>query len=889
MPIDQERLTAALAGRYGIVRELGAGGMATVFLAEDLKHHRKVALKVLKPDLTAALGAERFVQEIATTAALQHPHILPLFDSGSADGFFFYVMPFIDGETLRTRLDRETQLPVADAVRLALEIADALDFAHQRGIIHRDIKPENILLLGGHALVADFGIALALRVAAGPRLTESGLSLGTPQYMSPEQATADKEITARSDVYSLGSVLYEMLAGRPPHTGVSAQQVIMKVIAERPPSISAERPSVPAHLAAVVARALEKVPADRFSSAREFATALADDTFTVATRDASSSAAPAGRDGAVRRSTLRQPVVLGLGVLLLASVAANLVQVRRPTASSLNPQTVRFALPSPDSVLPTSGGGSWSVAISPDGTQLVYTTLETTGSSATILRLRRSDRLEAEVIRGTHFGTQPIFSPDGQWLAFVAEGKLKKMRLDGSAPVTIAEDAGGNDGADWTTTNELILGATGAIYGLARVPAAGGQLTPLTRPDSARGERNHFWPIALPDGKQVAFVIWSGGLATAELAIASLDDGRVTRLGLKGVRPLGVLDGALVYHRADGVLMAAPLDAAKRKITGSPVPVHDPVPLPLTSAGESNLFLSRGGSLVSMLRANTAQISWVNRDGNRQPIGPDRRDFRQVRLSPAQDRLAALVGGSGGYDIWLQDLADGALTRLTTSASITAVAWKPDGSGVVYSDNAGDIWSQAVDRAASPTPLVRSLNMVAAIDLSPDGRSLLAEIWEDRWVIVRIALDSATAVHPFSRLTGWSSTPRVSPDGRWATFINNGSGANEVYLHSFPDALTKLQVSTAGGMNPVWSADGTRLYYNAGGAIVAARLQLGPNPRVVSRDTIVSGTASVPVNFDVAANGERIVAAYNLAASSRLEVAVNWLTEFRRKMAAGAH
>ena len=196
-------LTAALADRYRIERELGTGGMATVFLAEDLKHRRKVALKVLKAELTAALGAERFVKEITTTAALQHPHILPLFDSGKIDGFLFYVMPFIDGETLRTRLVRETQLPVAEAVQIAREVADALGHAHQHGIIHRDIKPENILLHGGHALVADFGIALAVSAAAGSRLTETGFSLGTPQYMSPEQAAADKETTARSDVYSL--------------------------------------------------------------------------------------------------------------------------------------------------------------------------------------------------------------------------------------------------------------------------------------------------------------------------------------------------------------------------------------------------------------------------------------------------------------------------------------------------------------------------------------------------------------------------------------------------------------------------------------------------------------------------------------------------------------
>jgi serine/threonine-protein kinase len=233
MSHNTERLSLALADRYRIERQLGQGGMATVYLAEDLKHKRHVAVKVLKPELAAVLGAERFVQEITTTAALQHPHILPLFDSGTADGFLFYVMPYIEGETLRGRLDREKQLGVDEAVRITREVADALDYAHRHNVIHRDIKPENILLHDGRPMVADFGIALAVSAAAGGRMTETGLSLGTPHYMSPEQATAEKDITGRSDVYSLGSVLYEMLAGDPPHTGSTAQQIIMKIITEQ--------------------------------------------------------------------------------------------------------------------------------------------------------------------------------------------------------------------------------------------------------------------------------------------------------------------------------------------------------------------------------------------------------------------------------------------------------------------------------------------------------------------------------------------------------------------------------------------------------------------------------------------------------------------------------
>src|ERR1035437_120194 len=308
-----ERLNEALAGRYLIERELGAGGMATVFLAEDLKHKRKVALKVLKPELAAVLGAERFVQEITTTASLQHPHILALFDSGTADDFLFYVMPWIQGETLREKLNRESQLGVDEAVRIAREVLDALEYAHQHGIVHRDIKPENILLHGGHAMVADFGIALAVSAAAGGRMTETGLSLGTPHYMSPEQATAEKEISARSDVYSLGSVLYEMLTGQPPHIGGSAQQFIMKIITESAAPVTQHRKSVPSNVAAAVAKALEKLPADRFESAKAFGDALGNPAYTSATfTGALPAPAPA------RRQRIRDAVLVGI---LVAAVA----------------------------------------------------------------------------------------------------------------------------------------------------------------------------------------------------------------------------------------------------------------------------------------------------------------------------------------------------------------------------------------------------------------------------------------------------------------------------------------------------------------------------------------------------------------------------------------
>src|SRR5215208_4255326 len=275
MPDLIGRLQSALADRYRLDREVGAGGMATVYLAEDVRHDRRVALKVLRPELAAVIGAERFLAEIKLTANLQHPHILPLFDSGEADSYLFYVMPLVEGETLRDRLTREKQLPVPDAVRIAGEVASALDYAHRRGVVHRDIKPENILIHDGQALVADFGIALAASKASGARMTETGMSLGTPHYMSPEQAMGEREITARSDVYAIGAVLYEMLSGDPPFSGSTAQAIVARVLTETPRPILPQRHTIPPHVEAAVLTALEKLPADRFGTAAEFAEALA--------------------------------------------------------------------------------------------------------------------------------------------------------------------------------------------------------------------------------------------------------------------------------------------------------------------------------------------------------------------------------------------------------------------------------------------------------------------------------------------------------------------------------------------------------------------------------------------------------------------------------------
>src|SRR5687768_16738738 len=348
-----DRLNSALSGRYALERLIGEGGMATVYLARDVRHNRKVALKVLKPDLGAIVGVDQFLAEIQVTANLQHPNLLPLFDSGAADNLLFYVMPFIEGESLRARIDREKQLPVDDSLKIATSVASALDYAHRHGVIHRDLKPENVLLHDGNALVADFGIALAVSNAGGNRITQTGLSLGTPQYMSPEQATGDRVMDGRTDVYSLGAVTYEMLTGEPPHTGTTSQAVIARVLTERPRPIRSSRPSVPEHVEAAVERALEKLPADRWSTPKEFAEALTGARVTLSGANRRSTGIASSPRSA--RSDKRALIPWGLAAAGLGAAAFLALRPERPVAA---PMPAEFELVLPDSMDPSPVGGA---------------------------------------------------------------------------------------------------------------------------------------------------------------------------------------------------------------------------------------------------------------------------------------------------------------------------------------------------------------------------------------------------------------------------------------------------------------------------------------------------------------------------------------------------
>jgi serine/threonine-protein kinase len=770
-----DRLKTALAGRYTVERELGSGGMATVYLAEDMKHHRQVALKVLRPELAAVLGAERFVQEITTTANLQHPHILPLFDSGEADGFLYYVMPFIDGETLRHKLNRETQLGIEEAVNITTDIADALDYAHRHNVIHRDIKPENILLHDGRPMVADFGIALAVSAAAGGRMTETGLSLGTPHYMSPEQATAEKDLTNRSDIYSLGSVLYEMLTGEPPHTGASPQAIIMKIVTDEAQPVTQLRKSVPPHVAAATVKSLEKLAADRFESAAKFAEALTNPAFTIQTLPAGKAMSRAPDVAWWKRIAAVTSVLAAL--LLLTTVLGWFRTVSKPV--------VRFSVRLPEDEAIAQQQGS-RVALSPDGSKIVYVGPGEGGGLQ--LWLRNMDQLNATPLRGTGGACCPAFSPEGDAVAYFEEvdDLVRVVALNGAPPITVADSGLAPTGVVW--------GADGYLYlqgenGLARVPAAGGTLEDVSTLSEDGTETSHQARAILPNAKGVLVNIARpyGSIAERDIAVVELETG-THRVLTPGVWAEYAASGHLLYVTADGALLAAPFDQDRLELTGPGVPITDGIGIRRWSV---DMALSANGTrLYGTGNIAGEQLVWVSRNGALEEIERGwAADFESVALSPDGSRLALSILDDQGHHLWIKELPEGPHAILTLEGTLNFRAWWfPDNARVMFVTNRGPA-NVVSDRALSNDLLVQRADGSAAADVqldleralwegsfSPDGEWLVYRLGvpPTRDIFIRRTIDD-TVTHSIASDDFEEVMPTVSPDGRWLAYQSDES------------------------------------------------------------------------------------------------------------------
>ena len=872
------QLNAALIGRYAVDREIGAGGMATVYLARDLKHQRNVALKVLKPELGAVLGVERFLSEIRVTANLQHPNLLPLFDSGEANGLLFYVMPFVEGESLRARLDREKQLPVDEAVRISVAIAGALDYAHQHNVIHRDMKPENVLLQAGQPVIADFGIALAVSNAGGARVTQTGLSLGTPQYMSPEQATGDRVIDGRTDIYSLAAMTYEMLTGEPPHTGTSAQAIIAKLMTEDVRPLTVLRRAVPPHIDAAVRHGLEKLAADRFATAGEFSLALTGARpYTM-----KGSADYAGVGSASASSPLPVRIRVSLVVTAMLALAGVVTSLWLATRKPVPPVAARFTLGLPDSVTVYVGGGT-KLAISRDGRQIAV--LGQRGGEFA-LYLRRIEDPAAQVIRGSESrevvasGYSPRFSPDGAWLVYSTTSGLKKVSVSGGTTQSLADSSGPSSWGDggvvvYVRANGLWLGT-----------ADGRDSKLLAAPDTAGGVFRLLWPSVLPGGEHALVTLdrSRAGLIvdSLRLGVVSLADGTVTDLGLVGTNSHYVPSGQIVFGRAGGLVFVAPFSLRSRTPTG-------PARLLLEdvwqgAGGATGFGVADNGTIAYHTGAGgtVRELFAVDRNGMERRIPASASEMYFPRVSPDGRRIVVGSQAFNTSSLWLVDAVTGARQRLTDDGAGMRGEWTRDGTRVVFIRPAGrgtEIVSRAWDRSGDDRVLARdSTRGLSQIALGP-VRGLSAIRGTGAAADIFVApTDSLNNLRPFVETTAAERSPALSSDGRLLAYESNESGVNEVYVQPIPGPGPRLQASVSGGTEPVWSRTGSTLFYRGTTRIMS--VDIGGSPlQAQRRDSLfadIYDRRGFHQNWDVIPGGRGFLFLRGPRASNNVFVVLNW-------------
>lgn len=886
------RLNAALSGRYEVERGIGEGGMATVYLAKDLKHNRSVALKVLKPELAAVVGAERFLAEIETTANLQHPHILPLFDSGEADSFLFYVMPYVEGETLRERIDRDKQLPVEEAVAIASAVAKALQHAHDRGVIHRDIKPGNILMQDGQPVVSDFGIALAVGSAGGARLTETGLSLGTPFYMSPEQATGDQVVGPGTDIYAIGAVLYEMLVGDPPYMGSTAQAVLGKIIQGEPVSATVARRSVPAHVDAAIRNALEKLPADRFSNAQDFVRALGDSSFAHRT--------PSTVQGDGVPASWRA-VAVGFAVTTTALVLALAMgRFRTVDVESHGTSFFEVAFDTGEGFVPGTLGPEFD--LTSDGRTIVY--VGPGNGGGTQLWKRELGDLTPVPIPGTQNARGPAISPDGGAVVFVTQGGFSTVSLTGAPPRRLIENVQGVP--RW--------GMDDFIYfrddrGLGRVPPSGGAAESVVPAPASGG---YWYSATLPGGRTILATHNTGTPRNSRIHAISLETGETNDL-VSGVLGLYSESGHLVYVASDGTLLAAPFDADEARLTGEPTALLQGIEV--KGAANAMFAIAGDGSLLYRTGASTSglyNLVWVDRDGTVERVdanwppfdgsspGSGGADEIAVELSPDGTRAALKIFTDAGEDIWIKQLDDGPLSRLTFDEGLDRrPRWTPDGEYVVFHSERGgnrDLWRRRADGTGVPELILDLERPIIEVQLSPDGE----------WFVLRLGgvgavvgdrdlvgmTDRDAAMIPLAAESYDEKAAALSPDGRWLAYESTETGTDEIYVRPFPVVDEgKWQVSVDGGVAPRWSRSGDELYYvsnsvmmaalvqgEAGGFRVAGRIPLFS----VADRAITAGANWAP--YDVAADGRFLMHQNDITAQAdrRFVLAIDFDERLRR-------
>jgi serine/threonine-protein kinase len=900
---------------YRILEKIGQGGMGEVYRASDTRLNRDVAIKVL-PEIFAndAERMARFGREAQVLASLNHPHIAAIHGIEESGGRRALVMELVEGETLAERLKRGA-LPLEEALEVARQIAEALEEAHERGIIHRDLKPANVKLTpSGSVKLLDFGLAKALEGDPGtsgaldfsqsPTLqgmgTQAGMILGTAAYMSPEQARGHKA-DRRSDIWSFGALFYELLTGRPAFAGETVSDVLASVL-KADPEWSALPAALPAAAGELVRRCLVRDPKQRLQSIGDARIALAE---SLARPGGPGATLPLALPAAV--SSRRRALPWVLLAATLTALAATLA-LRQGRGAPGEPP-LRLAIAISDRSLDLTIGAS--SVLSPDGTRLAYVAGDDAGRTLYVRSLDSLDTVQlATGTVGTNSPYHPFFSPDGEWIGFVTASELRKIPNTGGTAQTLCK-VERSRGASWSEDGSIVL-APSPSSGLVRVSAAGGEPTPLTTLDRAKGEITHRWPQALPGGKAVLFTAHrkSRDFNEAALEVVVLASGERKLVLSGGSYGRYARSGHLVYVNGT-TLFAVPFDLARLAVTGSPVPILENVATS-TAEGGGQFDFSGTGRLAYVTAENTVSeypAVWVNRKGETTTLLAERGTYGNPRLSPDGRRLALTALREGNWDIWVYDLERGVPTRLTfDEAAETEQIWSPDGRELVYSsDKSGfdNLHRKRADGSGEAERLTEAEESQWASSWSRSGQIALTA--SAKGAAFDVEVMPSTGEHkpePFLGTPFRETDADFSPDGRWLAYASNESGRLEVYVRPYPAGGGRWQVSDGGGAYPRWSRDGRELFYRTDTGIMSASVEAAADtlrvgkPRAVLSGAFRGGTGGVNAggfafaDYDVSPDGQRFVmfpAPQGTGQSEHQHVTLvtHWLEELARRVPPG--
>ena len=889
-------------GPHEILSTIGVGGMGEVYRARDTRLNRIVAIKILPTHLADRSELrERFEREAKTIASLNHPHICTLYDIGQQDGIDYLVMEYLEGETLAQRLLKGS-LPVEQVLQYAIEIADALDKAHRKGVTHRDLKPGNIMLTSTGTKLLDFGLAklkqevapanvqLSQLPTASDPLTAHGAIVGTLQYMAPEQLEG-KEVDARTDIFAFGAVVYEMVTRKRAFEGKTQASVIGAILKDNPAPMSSLQPVTPPALDRVVKKCLAKDPEERWQNAHDLMSELK----WIAEGGSQVTLAPTA---AVRgiRALGRRALILGVGILLsVAAIASIAVWNLKPLPSPPPQAVTRTVINLPPGQQLAGLDLGPAVALSPDGTHLAYAA--TQGATQQVY-LRAMDSLEAKPISGTAGASSPFFSPDGQWLGFFAGQELKKVSVSGGAALTLG-NAVYSYGGSWGSQG-MIAFAPSTAGALQQVPDAGGAPQPLTRLE--KGQTAQRWPEFLPGGKAVLFAASAitASWLNAQVAVQSVGPGERRNLIQGATQPRYAPSGHLIYVQR-GSLMAVPFDPQRLEVTGAAVPVVEGV-LQSPVSGAAQYSFSATGSLVYVpggIQSAQSKLVWVGRNGTEQPLAAPMRAYQFPRLSPDGRRVAMAIAEQE-TQIWLYDLSREALTRFTFEGNTNLIpVWTPDGKRIAFQSNKEgppNLFWQLADGSGGLERLTTSEYLQAPFSWSPDGQLLgFMEINPTTGYDIWVLRMGDRKAQPFLRTPFLESAARFSPDGRWLVYVSDESGHREIYVQPYPGPGGKWQISTEGGTEPVWNPSGRELFYRSGDKMMAVDVAAQPSFAAGKPKLLFEGpyqpTPATLSNYDVSPDGQRFLMLKPVAAAeaapTQINIVLNWFEELKRRVPSG--